>query len=415
MITRRLSFSIIIAVLLCIPTIAQRRIKTPTGPRAVAVLEWTPKGLRLLPISLMLDGKYFDATLYRANPVPMALDQGNVYEVQHAGDVIGDFTLMLAEQYPNGAWLGQGKWLSEEERKKQEEAKAKASVKPAKPVEEEDAGPPKLRRGGEKKPEATPAAAPAPSPQPAAKPAPPQAEPPPLQETSGDANRPVLRRGKPGEEQATKLGNEKIPMKVPEKPPAGLAKVQVAVSDATNTETRPYAWKWANADEEKKIRASIEKLALEAVRSYAAKTNGPTPGALADVEIHAFDLEYNNSADVILSARVLPSSSTPAKRVGAKQTAPSPAAPAGFEYYVTIVAREDIYTGLGKTLTAVTDSKHLDAFPRMQLIDAVDADGNGGGDLLFRRITDAGSAFVLYRASGSRLDEVLSVPEPKLD
>lgn len=409
MITRRLSFSIIIAVLLCIPSIAQRRIKTPTGPRAVAVLEWTPKGLRLLPISLMLDGKYFDATLYRANPIPMALDQGNVYEVQRAGDGIGDFTLMLAEQYPNGAWLGQGKWLSEEERKKQEEAKAKASVKPAKPVEE-DTGPPKLRRGGEKKPEATPAT----SPEPAAKPAPP-AEPPPLQEASSDANRPVLRRGKPGEEQATKLGNEKIPMKVPEKPPAGLAKVQVAVSDATNTESRPYAWKWANADEEKKIRTSIERLALEAVRSYAAKTNGPTPGKLADVEIHAFDLEYNNSAEVILSARVLPTVASPVKRVGAKQAIPVPAAPTGFEYYVTIVAREDIYTELGKTMTVVTDNKHLDAFPRMQLIDAVDADGNGGGDLLFRRITDNGSAFVLYRASGSRLDEVLSVPEPKLD
>jgi hypothetical protein len=39
----------------------------------------------------------------------------------------------------------------------------------------------------------------------------------------------------------------------------------------------------------------------------------------------------------------------------------------------------------------------------MELIDAVDADGDGRGELLFRQISDAGRAFVLYRVIGDRL------------
>ena len=41
--------------------------------------------------------------------------------------------------------------------------------------------------------------------------------------------------------------------------------------------------------------------------------------------------------------------------------------------------------------------------PRLELVDAVDADGDGRGELLFRQISDAGRAFVLYRVIGDRL------------
>ncbi len=39
----------------------------------------------------------------------------------------------------------------------------------------------------------------------------------------------------------------------------------------------------------------------------------------------------------------------------------------------------------------------------MELIDAVDADGDGRGELLFRQISDAGKAFIFYRVIGDRL------------
>lgn len=406
MITRPVQLSIVFIVLLSlVVNAAAQRSKVPKGPRAVAVLEWTPKGLVLVPISLMLDGRYYDASVYHATPTPMALEPGNVYEGQRSGEGTGDFTITNAEQWPNGAWVGRGNWSSNEEKQKQAEARAKAGAKPAeKPGEDEDPGPPKLTRGGQKSPETPPNLPPAPKTG-----APPQQ----VQDTSNDPDRPVLRRGKPAGEQAAKAEESKELPKAPEGPPPGFQKVQAAVSDATNTESRPYAWKWANAEEGEKIRAGIQNLALAAVRDYATKVKGPKPGKLEDIDIRAFDLEYNNSADVVLSARARPSEIS-VRATGSKQGTGVPA-PTDFEYYVTVVAREDIYAQLGKTFSAVTDNRHLDAFPRMQLIDAVDVDGNGGGDLLFRRTTDRGSAFVLYRVNSSRLDEILRVPEPQLD
>jgi hypothetical protein len=39
----------------------------------------------------------------------------------------------------------------------------------------------------------------------------------------------------------------------------------------------------------------------------------------------------------------------------------------------------------------------------MELIDAVDADGDGRGELLFRRTFDDGSAYAIYRVTADRL------------
>lgn len=412
MITRpqRFAIALLLVVFLSPHSFAQSK-KAAKGPRAVAVLEPTPQGLRLVPISMMIEGKLYDAGLYRANPVPFALDSGNVYIVQKAGESIGDFTVTEPAQIAGGAWIGQGKWVSNEERKRQQESRAKESSRPVKPTEEDD-GPPVLRRGGNPPPAAS---APASLPTPAAKEKAPEPAATPAPKSSDDSDRPVLKRGKPEVEQASKLDSEKTTPAAPAKIPAGLSKVQVAVSDASTDESRPYNWKWSNAEEEQKMRAQIEKLALAAVTDYASKNGGPKPGKLEDVEIHAFDLDYNNSPDVILSARVLPAQAATPRRAGSKATATvNTSAPSGFEYYVTVVAREDIYATLQKTFAEVTDNKHLDAYPRLQLIDAVDADGNGAGDLLFRRISDLSTSFVLYRAYSSRLDELLRVPEPKL-
>jgi hypothetical protein len=39
----------------------------------------------------------------------------------------------------------------------------------------------------------------------------------------------------------------------------------------------------------------------------------------------------------------------------------------------------------------------------MELIDVVDADGDGRGELLFRRVFDTGSAYAIYRVTSDRL------------
>jgi hypothetical protein len=67
------------------------------------------------------------------------------------------------------------------------------------------------------------------------------------------------------------------------------------------------------------------------------------------------------------------------------------------------VARQDIYGDLHKVFARTTDDKHLDVLPRYDLVDAVDADGDGVGELLFRETWDSGNAFAVYRVIGDQL------------
>ncbi len=178
-----------------------------------------------------------------------------------------------------------------------------------------------------------------------------------------------------------------------------------AISDAGGPEPRPYAYS-LKPDEEQKLRQKMLALAAGEVRSRAAQLEGgPGPQArtsakagskaqaqpvFEDIELHAFDLSNSNEPIVVLMVKAhMPP--------GAGVTAP------GLQYILTVVAREDAYGDLHKDLVNTTDTRHLDALPRLELIDAVDADGDGRGELLFRQVSDAGSAFVLYRVIGDQL------------
>jgi len=158
------------------------------------------------------------------------------------------------------------------------------------------------------------------------------------------------------------------------------------------------------------LRNKILALAADEVRARAgqlssgsveAKPSGRTPpksGAKAkppkptfeDVQLRVFDLSNSNEPVLVLTTKAqLP------ERAGTAASA--------LQYVVTVVARDDIYGELHKAFASITDTQHLDVLPRMELIDAVDADGDGRGELLFRQISDAGNAFVLYRVIGDRL------------
>jgi hypothetical protein len=91
--------------------------------RAVGVYEWTgdfakPTASRLIPVSLYIEGKFEDAGVYIARPVPFALLSGNVYILQAAGIDRGTLDLAYAKHLqavePTGdmayddGWFGYG-------------------------------------------------------------------------------------------------------------------------------------------------------------------------------------------------------------------------------------------------------------------------------------------------------------------
>ena len=454
------------------------------GPRAVGLVQLSSKGkARLIPIAIMLDGKFFDAGSYKATPVPMALDFGVVYEGFKTGVSQGLFTITQPGQL-NHNWIAEGTWLPEG-------AIAQTKTKKyAPPVIEDDdskSGRPTLHRRKEgaadkddskssgttnsttstnsttatnsppASPNSTGSSPSTTSSSPSATSSSPSGSttsssptnsgsgsgsPPSTskgndsskpsssssstsrasasdEEPISDPNRPVLRRGKPdpdtrhepvnfddaaqtpGPAAGAKTASAKSAAPAAD---SGMSQVFPAISDAKGPDPRPYTYDLKPAEE------AIYRNKMLDLAATLIKTNGrPTPPAPAsshskksattspakardqfeDVHLRAFDLSYSNEPTLILSAR------TPVPPAGA---------PAGqVPKEITLVARTDLEGDLQKLFFAQTDSRHLDVSPRMELIDAVDADGDGRGELLFRQTSDAGSGYAIYRVAADKL------------
>jgi hypothetical protein len=441
--------------------------KTAKGPRALGLLELAPNGkAHLIPITILIDGKYYDASAYKAAPVPMALWSDTVYEAVLTGVSQGLFTVTGALQRKDAneatEWMAEGTWQSASA------LKAKMKKKPAPSVPRglnEDEGPPVLRRSSNDKPKsAEPPAEPAtPSqtasassgspgattPAPAttsSSPATPspqtqtQEDKPADNQPPEDKDRPTLKRGKSGAISAEQSQNAPVPSaKTPAHPPTAAptsppalsgspsgtqpetptaSQIQLipAISDSHSPELIPYAFNM-QPGEEQEFRKKMLAIAADEVRARAgqpASTSGKTSQPahtssqraktttvqpiFEDVQLRVFDLGNVNEAELVLTAKArMPQSP--------HQKQPANPGPQGkdLQYMITIVARQDVNDDLHKALANITDTQHLDAIPRLELIDAVDVDGDGRGELLFREVSEAGTAFVIYRVIGDRL------------
>lgn len=367
-------------------TIAQygRKASISKGPRALGLLQLFPNGkVHLIPVSVMMDGKFFDAASYKATPVPMALDFGVVYEGFRTGVSQGVFTVTQPGQAGHN-WMAEGTWLAAGA------TPPRKGMKYEKPKIEDPDAPPRLHRGDAK---------PAP---PAEKPAPPAPakpaekvkveEPPPVE----DPNRPVLRRGKPDPEARREL-IKKFDAESSLK--SGQIQIFPAISDAGGPDARPYAFDLQPAEQEtyrkkmldlavSELRArrstTPEPAGAKPVRKSATASRTPAP-ALEDVHLRIFDLTNSNEPILVFSAK----------------TRPDAKSPDGEE--ITLVARTNLELEVQKLFFSRTDPRHFYIAPRMELIDAVDADGDGRGDLLFRTTTDTGSSYSIYRITADRL------------
>ncbi|MGA9542108.1 MAG: hypothetical protein WBQ85_00955 [Candidatus Sulfotelmatobacter sp.] len=476
---------------------AEAKKKPVKGPRAVALLQLTGGKATLIPIAILVDGKFYDASEYKADPVPMALDSGTVYEAEESGDSLGLFTVSgaLHSKTPGAAqpWFGAGSYVLNGTvpanaphkaenvpvglnsgdndspprltREKSSKPAAPASPSsgsagsaPASPAPPSSTSPSTTSAGtgssgqaaGANAPTTTPVGgssgggAPAvqtpgvpsasgkPADQSAKQQMPPTAAPTSPGQTSPgsqapasqgqaaqgqtDYYRPTLRRGKPTEGPPPDVDVEAAPKTGKPDSPASAATAAVpvklvpAISDAGGPEPKSYKYFWKTGEEDERrnqmlalagaeIQAYVKALARNQIpanppaKAASARYKAPAKPiqpVLENVQFHAFDVWSNNQIVMILTA-----------------DAHFPSAPGATaepeEYSITLVTRTDIYGDLRKLYSGVTDKFHLDVTPRMELIDVVDADGDGRGELLFRETTDAGKGYAIYRAGADKL------------
>src|SRR5712672_1194455 len=92
-----------------------KKTKKVKGPRAVGVLQLSNGKATLIPVAILFDGKFHDASVYKADPGTMALETGTVYEAEQAGESQGLFTANGAlHSKATGSvnpWVGTGSYL----------------------------------------------------------------------------------------------------------------------------------------------------------------------------------------------------------------------------------------------------------------------------------------------------------------
>jgi hypothetical protein len=410
--------SLTFSTLIAFPQFA-RREPPDKGPRALGLLELAPSGMAyLVPITIMYDGKFYDGSAYKASPVPMALQSGTVYEAVKTGISQGLFTITAPAQ-TQGVWTAEGTWEAAGST-----PKSKKSLPPP-PKEEDLDKPPVLRHAGTEpgRPSQAQPGSPAPQQQPApstSAPSTPAVVGPaqkPDAEQENDRDRPVLRRGKAAaQEEQLKQKRSTTPATSAKtlspqqavKNSTGTTQIIPAISDAAGPEARPYAYIMKPEEEQafrkkilvlaaQEVRARTRQLAAEAASSvtFAPAPRRPAGTKLLqpifeNVQLRVFDLSNANEPVLVLTA----DAHMPPLPNGANRDT---------QYFITLVARQDTYGELKKAFTNITDNLHLDAIPRLELVDAVDADGDGRGELLFRKISDAGRAFNVYRVIGDQL------------
>ncbi len=386
---------------LLIPAAAQiaKRRTVSKGPRATALVEVDSKGrAHLIPVTIMIDGRFYDASIYKADPVPMALQPETVYEGFKSGVSQGLFTVGSAIQ--TQGWLGLGIWKSNEQIEAEKKAKQERAAKLAQtaPQDITSGGPPRLSRSPqgaqEKKQTSPPQESKSPSPEPPDRPrlkgksseSSAQTSSSSASLAAAEADRPVLRRPAPGEVQQTKTEADSSPLQ-------GPLQVIPAISDADGPKPRPYDFQ-LKPGEEQDFMKKMTDMAAEDVRKRATLLSGsadkknPRNAAVPDfqnTQLRVLDISNTNEAVLVFTG----AASLPGR--------------ADIQYRTALVARQDIYGDLHRVMAQTTDNKHLDMQPEYDFIDAVDVDGDGRGELLFRQVWDSGSGFGVYRVIGDRL------------
>ena len=372
--------------------------------RATAVVEVTTDSAGIVathvfPVAILDEGSFHDASIYKSAPQPMALDNGIVYEAQKDGIPVGYATILSSTN--NKGWTALGKWQVADQPKKAQ-APAPVTTGNDRPI---------IHRG-DATPSATPASTPAPGTSGSTSTSSASAPSSDSSSAPEDADRPVLRRRSPPQPE-TASTPQPSPTPSAQPPAEGLpvprtklpvitsgTKTFVAVSDNDPADVRSFAFKW-KPGEEQQMETKMRKLALAQLPRENAQLN---TNSLQNVVMRSFDLDLSNDAVIVLSAEIPGSYLAPGDK----------SAPGKFvSRYVTVIARVDFEGVPQKLASSVTDSSRLDVAPRLELIDAVDVDGDGLAELLFREYSFDEKSFIIYgigRSTVTKVFEGASMP-----
>jgi hypothetical protein len=403
-----LASAVLVLVCLAAFTIVLAQKRKAHKLRATAVLEVTTDSAGIvvtsvIPVTILDEGVFRDASIYKTTPRPMALGTGIVYEGQKAGTPAGYATILSSTN--DQGWTALAKWqLPEAPKKPQATPPVVSDERPTLHRAAEGGAPPTpsatpagdrptMHRSGEGSAPPTPAATPATS---STSPAPTESVPASAPE---DADRPTLKR-----HDSEKQGPAPPPQPKPTPPEGSVpatrtpmvvpgTRTLVAVSDTEPADIRSYEFKW-KAGEEEQMEPKMRKLALAQLPRENAQL---TPNSLKNVVMRSFDLDMSNDAVMVLSAEIPGNYPAP----GAKAAPGKP-----ITRYVTVIARVDFDGAPQKVAASVTDSSRLDVAPRLELIDAVDVDGDGLAELLFREYGFDQKSFIVYGVGRSTVTKV---------
>ena len=408
--------------------------------RAVAVVEWTgdkakPSASRLIPISVFDGEQYQPGGLYLAKPEPLALEPGTEYVLEDAGVARGLFDVNTAQDV-DGYWFGYGAWKPMAAPAKK--AKPKQGKNMPQVVSDSDGRPHFKGRDSSGNSTSTDSST-------TSSTSPASSSPP-----AGDPDRPTLRRrAEPSAAapSASSTDNNAAPETAiggadPDRPhmahgqqtptdefqppqltgvPTGLQQM-IAVSDASDRETHPLVYLWADPTDAAKMKEQMEIAAGNAIAAAAPppksvpkpRTTATTAAAETQRQLQqrlpappkpvftnevfkAYELTFSGGATLVFTGETTDH--------------------AGKVKYVTLIAQPD-FNGVPKVLfKTVTDDDHLDVKPKMRLVDAVDAKANNRGDLVFELRSNRDREFVIYRIGSGQAEQVFttgSLPNSQL-
>ncbi len=438
---------------------------SPTHLRALAVYEYLgsynkPSRSRLVPVAIWDGSQFQPASLYLADPTPLSVQSGTLYELMKDGSGVGQVEVLHAEQIARGRfasdWIGLGKFLPNPppgpgfKIPANLTAKAKfssdmphfaykppaatgvaggmaasssggptndgANAEPGRPTLEQR---PRIS-GPSTSSTTTPAEEGRPTlHQPAIAS---QSGPPILHHRSAaqelnsrqatPSGRPILRYDTHTVSPVTQLKQDALTGMPPE-----MHQI-AAISDSDGTTGHSYAWDWPTPGDKTAALRKLEALALQ----YLTPPNPPAPPKTtpkrsptpartpaAPRNLHAHDgkpAQPVPAPPLTLThehfrAFQLDYGSGPVYVFSARTSAPY-----GSTTYITLIAQPDFAGGLIPLFKTITRSNLLEYQPRMRLIDAVDATGTGRADLLFDLIYRRDRHFALFSIQNGQANEI---------